>query len=365
MVNFKIFLLHTFDVCIESFIVLHCIVCRLVGYESAIAYQDRRRNIAPGLNNARRLIEKPIPNTDLIQDQTHVDEQSTEKEPNDVLESSDGSYGLSALFANDGNAEEEGFEDEHGASVENESIQIENVTCAVDSYDSDETIFDENIDSYDCDETIFDGDENPKGEDNVAEITDVSGNHDNGNTMHMLEVEPEVLIDINPVIKQEIDPLQDYSVFPDDALAVLLAENETVEIDDDISMVIGFEGIPAPFVANVDNMIKREDDPISNNIPFNLTVSIFQCVCKLLKLKAYFFQKKFGRSYKVGEKMVIFPKKMVLQLTNWMRHPKRDSVHHDKRFVHAVLHVCAKDRLAKGEIRPEEMLFVRREYFDI
>lgn len=57
--------------------------------------------------------------------------------------------------------------------------------------------------------------------------------------------------------------------------------------------------------------------------------------------------------------MVIFPKKMVLQLTNWMRNQKRDSLYHDKRFVHAVLHVCAKDRLAKGEIRPEEMLFVR------
>lgn len=304
MVNFEIFLLHTCDVCIVSFIVLHCIVFRLVGYESAIEYQDRRRNIAPGLHNACRLIEKPIPNTDLIQDQSHADEQNTEQETNDVLESSDGSYGLSALFANDGNAEEEGFEEGHDASMENDSIQIENVTCA------------ENIASYNSDETIFDGDETPNGEDNFAGITD-SENHDNSNTMYILPVEPEVLIDINPAIKQEIDPLQDYSVFPDDALADLLAENEIVEIDGDISMVIGFEGIPAPFDANVDNMIKREDDIISNNIPFNLTVSVFQCISELLlKFIAYFFQKKFGRSYKVGEKMVIFPKKMVLQLTN-------------------------------------------------
>lgn len=81
------------------------------------------------------------------------------------------------------------------------------------------------------------------------------------------------------------------------------------------------------------------------------------------KLKGFFSQKQFGRLYKVGDKLVTFPKKMVLQLANWSRGPKRDSFHHDKRFVHAVLHVCAKDRLAKGEVREEEMSFIRREYF--
>lgn len=86
--------------------------------------------------------------------------------------------------------------------------------------------------------------------------------------MEMLPAEQECWIDINTVIKQEVDPLQD-----DDALVDLLAENEIIHVADDVCMIVGFEGMPTPFVTNIDNMIKRENDPISNDIPFNHTVS--------------------------------------------------------------------------------------------
>lgn len=54
---------------------------------------------------------------------------------------------------------------------------------------------------------------------------------------------------------------------------------------------------------------------------------------------------------------------MVSQLINWNQHPKRDSIEHDKRFVHAFLYVCAKERLANDQISKQEMVFVRGRFF--
>lgn len=97
------------------------------------------------------------------------------------------------------------------------------------------------------------------------------------NTQHELSSEesrgllPMEAVFINgcPAVKEERD-----EIVPDDILNDLIGENATTVIDDDISITIGFEGIPKPFAANCDNMIKREEDPISNNIPYNLTVYI-------------------------------------------------------------------------------------------
>lgn len=63
-------------------------------------------------------------------------------------------------------------------------------------------------------------------------------------------------------------------IIPDPVLHDLIAENEKVFIDDDISIMVGFEGIPQPFAATEsDGIIKREEDPVSNNIPFDHTIN--------------------------------------------------------------------------------------------
>lgn len=69
-------------------------------------------------------------------------------------------------------------------------------------------------------------------------------------------------------------------------------------------------------------------------------------------------QVKFGRIYKVGSELVRFHKKVIVQLLNWNQYPKRESIVHDKRFVKAILYVCAKERCARDHIRDEEMKFV-------
>lgn len=79
----------------------------------------------------------------------------------------------------------------------------------------------------------------------------------------------EVVINEFAAVKD--DPGSD--IIQDDVLNDLIAENATIQIDDDITMMIGFEGMPKPFTANSDEMIKRDEDPISHNMPYNLTVS--------------------------------------------------------------------------------------------
>lgn len=111
-----------------------------------------------------------------------------------------------------------------------------------------------------------------------VELNNSNGNIATGNAMEMLPEEPEFLIDIGPYIKQEVDPLQD-----DDALVDLLAENEIIHVADDVCMIVGFEGMPTPFVTNVYDMIKRENDPISNDIPFNYTVSLYNYINNIVK----------------------------------------------------------------------------------
>lgn len=79
----------------------------------------------------------------------------------------------------------------------------------------------------------------------------------------------QVFINEDGFIKEEIQS----DIIPDDILNTLISENAVIYIDDDISMTVGFEGMPKPFIANKDEMIKREEDPISNTIPYNLTVT--------------------------------------------------------------------------------------------
>lgn len=52
--------------------------------------------------------------------------------------------------------------------------------------------------------------------------------------------------------------------------------NSTVieEIDDDLTMIYGTKGFGMPLHTTVEGLIKRENDPISGNIPFTQTVRI-------------------------------------------------------------------------------------------
>lgn len=47
------------------------------------------------------------------------------------------------------------------------------------------------------------------------------------------------------------------------------------EVDDEMTIIVGSKGFGAPFQTTAENLIKRENDPISGNVPYNNTVSNF------------------------------------------------------------------------------------------
>lgn len=228
-----------------------------------------------------------FPNTNLNH-QAHDDEPNTgreEVEQNDDTEllvidpnpSGDESFGISSLFENNygvngenASVNEEGRNDSVNEGGENSSVneESENTSANEDANDENALVERSASDSVNNDENGNLDDELNHSNENIA----------TGNAMEMLPDEHEFWIDIGPYMKQEVDPMQD-----DDALVDLLAENEIIHVADDVCMIVGFEGMPTPFVTNVDDMIKRENDPISNDIPFNYTVSLYNYINNIVK----------------------------------------------------------------------------------
>lgn len=240
----------------------------LVVYEDAVEYRNRRRNVGPVLHNERRLAAQPIPNTDL-NSQAHAEESNTGRqdiEQNDDIESAivsnhsdDESYDFSSLFENNFDVNDENGSVNEKEKNDTENEENENTSTNEEVTDENALVDSSAIDSVNNEEIVNSEDELQNSNENGA----------TGSVMGMQPAEQEFWIDINPVIKQEVDPLQD-----DDALSDLLAENEVIQVADDVCMIVGFEGMPTPFVTNIDNMIKRENDPISHDIPFNYTVNM-------------------------------------------------------------------------------------------
>lgn len=76
-------------------------------------------------------------------------------------------------------------------------------------------------------------------------------------------------------IKPELVPM--YEIHAGNASEVneLLDEPETVYLsDDDGEMIIPETGLPKPFGTTQENIVKRENDPITGNVPFNVEVNI-------------------------------------------------------------------------------------------
>lgn len=53
----------------------------------------------------------------------------------------------------------------------------------------------------------------------------------------------------------------------------LFAEKESILIDDDITIVISNNTIPMPIKVTQEDLVKRQNDWLSGNLPFNYSVS--------------------------------------------------------------------------------------------
>lgn len=203
----------------------------LGNYDSAEEFKNLRRNVEPAVYYAERLAEQPIPNIQLA-----VSPASNASADN--VENFDVFDGSDEPCVDEEETDVVGINELSLGSTEPSSNSVEN------------------------------------SEQNLT--NDVSIDINTSNIQHELSAGEDsdgplpieaIFIDEFPLIKD--DPSE---IIPDDILDNLISENATVVIDEDISMTIGFNGVPKPFAANSEEMIKREDDPISGNIPFNLTV---------------------------------------------------------------------------------------------
>lgn len=79
-------------------------------------------------------------------------------------------------------------------------------------------------------------------------------------------------IDPLAIIKVEV-PLYEVHAANNDEINQILDEAEEIVCDDDVIMSIGKDGIPKPWAATDDKIIKRQNDPMSGDIAFNVTVS--------------------------------------------------------------------------------------------
>lgn len=67
----------------------------------------------------------------------------------------------------------------------------------------------------------------------------------------------------------------------------LLDEAEEIYCNEDIIMTIGQGGVPKPFFATAEDIIKRENDKMSGNIPFNWSVSLITVEFFIFKERKY------------------------------------------------------------------------------
>lgn len=93
----------------------------------------------------------------------------------------------------------------------------------------------------------------------------------NGN---VIEVDPLENGEHENRIKTECVPLYEIHARNSSEMDELLDEPDVVYLDDDLEMVVSETGLPKPFLTTGEYVVKRENDAISGEFPFNIEVSI-------------------------------------------------------------------------------------------
>lgn len=90
----------------------------------------------------------------------------------------------------------------------------------------------------------------------------------------MSKSSPDSLTICAVTTKSEYVPLFDIHTGNNAEIDELLEEPEVIEWDEEVTMMVGKSGVPQPMSVTADELIKRENDQLSGNIPFNLTVGL-------------------------------------------------------------------------------------------
>lgn len=124
----------------------------------------------------------------------------------------------------------------------------------------------ENLASSSSNANGMNKDENGMTNRNVA----TTGTNDPQNNAENVGLD-SLTADGNLVVKREYAPLFNVHAANNAEIDDLL--NESSEDEDALIMIVGPDGIPPPLEATEKKMIKRQNDKMSGNIPFNETVS--------------------------------------------------------------------------------------------
>lgn len=229
---------------------LYLITQLLVHYDDAVKFTQKQRKIEPAVYNDKRLNELPIPN---------IDQQA----------------------------------DNSNESSENEFDELNDDDHVIDD-NAPNKVVSESLGNISTDETIAEMETDEDQTNNGASHANFEPQIDlmDGNFLREeLEADPLLIGSERLQVKVEKDPIDIHSENIDALEELLLnAVNvpttdtlATEDDDDDVVFFIGAAGLPKPTIQIVDpisNLVKRENDTVTGNMPFNEdvnTISLHLC----------------------------------------------------------------------------------------
>ncbi|XP_055309118.1 uncharacterized protein LOC129573007 [Sitodiplosis mosellana] len=345
----------------------HCFHGKLkhyhVRYEDAVEFMNHLRHVEPAVYNQRRLNELPIPDLESqlteTTDFTDTLNTSYDSAADENAESVDSSGNDQSLVSsleeiiNDPNQELEVSDVNDGeitnstdplavtvhqncqasSEVQSVSTQIVATSSNTDESGSLNATVQNNEPNQSNDirivavESLVDSASNKNGMDNEQQPSDTvvtEGTIDSENDAQNLELDSLATGSIDR--KSNVVPLFNVHDANNDEIDQLLEEPEEIVYEDDVVIMVGRHGLPKPMAATEDDMIKRENDQMTGNIPFNETGN--------------------GRIYKIGGKLIEIPKKAVEKIIEWNVGPRRDDTQYDRKVCHSLLlSLVAKEQL--------------------
>lgn len=259
------------------------IFCRsLACYNEANDFVQRIRNVEPPIYNQSRLAELPVPS---VENQISPSNSSIDDHENNDNRSVYDAENNSVI--DDASTDDELCQN-NACLKATSNIQCEHVTNC-----NHIAVLNEINNAVDATEETSQNSVDPLTnsvtENNTSNLTehahsdesyeiDISqhGEHSNNDGSSSLATDPLFIETVTPKTEQNIPlvPLYDIHVTNNDEIDELLDEPEEIFCDEEVIMKIGPSGMPKPWAATVDELIKRENDKMTGNIAFNQTVNL-------------------------------------------------------------------------------------------
>lgn len=186
---------------------------------------------------------------------------------------------------------------------------------------------------------------------------------------NLIEIKSEVLLETSEASRVQLTDIIDA---------------EYIEIDDDaddtIAICVGPKGFGAPFKMTTSCLIKRDDDLLSGNTPFNTNVSAQIYIgtnIVIVLFYSFFFMKfisvlfelilvllqKNGRVYQVGSDKHEVPMNVINRFIQWNTSSLKANIFYDKMMVEALLLVLfSPEQMTEHCMNNDVRDFISSEY---